>query len=216
MYLSVDLDYWLNSKTTKSANVFFRKLFKLNKPMVIVQDHDKLVPDINKYPPQDKIIYNVDFHSDIVGERDLQGRRCSRKEALNCGNWVNYVNFRKEGIFYWIYPSAKTCYLRRESTRVPFDNSDYSGWKKIYHRQGLHNVPLNKVERIGISVSPDYYNIDPIFDVLEALYKYPFTEETKRMNKKRALDDLMWQFKDYEVREKTLPMKRIKQLAKKF
>jgi hypothetical protein len=161
-YLSIDLDYWRDTPTRHPANNFFKKVFALNVPMVLCKRHHWLVPDINKHFPEDGIVYNVDFHSDITGEDGANPR-------LNCGNWADFIKRRKEGHFIWVYPNVQKCY--RESwglcgtDRQPFEKS-YSEWKRISRRQGTNYIRLANVERVGIAISPDYYTLDPIAEVL--------------------------------------------------
>ena len=143
MYLSVDLDYWTDHEgKNRSANIFFRKLFRTKKPIVIVQDHSWLVDDINKNPPKDNILYNVDYHSDILGEYELY-----EYKELTCGNWANFIKFKNKGHFVWVYPCTERCYTNKggicygrssklpKSPRTPFDDKSTSNWANISRRQ---------------------------------------------------------------------------------
>lgn len=163
-YLSIDLDYFVDSEQCLK---YIKKILKMFNPICVVY-HDELLHDING-SDCDSLI-NVDFHSDLADNGpDL---------ILNEGTWANYVSFKNNGTFTWVYPSIN-CYMvkrygqtyegdgRCDIKNNPFTRNcfDVCGWKKTrrLYQKFPTDKQLNNVEKVGISLSPDWINND-IFD----------------------------------------------------
>jgi hypothetical protein len=162
-YLSIDLDF-LPSIKKEDRESFYKILLKnKNKGGVIVAAHHYLLSDVNKRK-YDKLI-NIDFHSDIS---DLYDELT--KTNFNCGTWINYIKWRKNAEYIWVYPK-KICIddTDRDFSGLchdcddPFENKKAaSGWKSV-KREIYNNYKIDwkDVKRIGISASPDWiYNRD--------------------------------------------------------
>jgi hypothetical protein len=173
-YLSVDLDFWYTHTSQKSSKRFFAKLLSLDVPMVVCKHHQFLVSDVNLHQPKDDTLINVDYHSDISSENYF-----GVDKRLNCGNWVDFIKWRNQGNYIWLYPDYKKCFYERDGicdgtfSQLPFvtgkSHSNYNKWASLKHGKGLKSINLESVERIGIAISPDYYKVGPIRDVLHML-----------------------------------------------
>lgn len=184
IYLSIDLDYWmeLDSFHIGMSN-FLNKALNLGVPFKTVESHEQLLSHVNGSGAN--ILYNVDHHSDIIDnnlskdneiEREIFSSsdkffRVKKQPAkLVEGNWVNFVKFRKKGTFLWLYP-LKECYRditgdrgsgRCDDDRNPFSKScmNITGWKSVRRRRKrlLTAKEWKQVVRVGISCSPDWLN----------------------------------------------------------
>jgi hypothetical protein len=174
-YLSVDLDYWFLHATQRSSMLFFRKLLALNKPIVVVKDHQRLLRDINENWPRDNVLVNIDFHSDISSEiYDILDKR------LSCANWADFVHHRFYGHYIWVYPSYEICFERRsgmcDTDNLPFSGEYRNRWRRLSHMSGPNRVNLNTVDRIGVAISPMYCKIKTVQSVLNDLLNIPVSE----------------------------------------
>jgi len=177
-YLTVDLDYWMLHSTERSSILFFRKLVALNKPIVVVKDHQRLLHDVNVKWPRDDTLINVDFHSDISSEVYLL-----LNKRLACSNWIDFVHQRRRGHYVWIYPSYETCFKEKhgfcDDQRLPFVGNRTNPWRKLSHRCGLGAIDLKRVERIGVAISPTYCELDAVHTVVTRLLQVPVEKKCK-------------------------------------
>ena len=165
--------YWTDHQTTEDADHFFDLVFAhchaLGLPIPVVRSHHWLLSHINGTPPippwQCDEVWNVDYHSDL-GDPDKKGRI-----ELNCGTWGNHVKFRENATFVWCAPDR---HCRDEgggwchTVRNPF-KSNCSGWKRTRSLIGWKRIPWDRVRRVGVAVSPDYFKADPVEGVLRRL-----------------------------------------------
>jgi len=165
-YLSIDLDYWSTFGNCRSAGQFFRKVLFLNVPILVVIEHEELVPNINKSGAQ--ILYNVDYHSDICSDEQIKA-----SEQPEDGTWVNFISWKKTGEYHWIYPNKK-CYdlneglCHAEEQYDPF-TKDLSGWKKTEHTLRLSTIDWRKICAVGVCLSPGYISYPTVRTVLPKL-----------------------------------------------
>jgi len=172
-YLSVDLDYWTNLATQRSSKQFFRKLMGLDVPLMVVKHHQFILNDLHINKPKDNTLINIDYHSDISSENYTEPKR------LNCGNWADFVKWRRTGNFIWVYPDKEECYTDLAGicdgtlSKMPFEShpviTNMNKWKNLEHFEGAFNVDLNAVERICVAISPDYYRLKTVRDIMHML-----------------------------------------------
>jgi hypothetical protein len=177
-YLSIDLDFWDELRTYTHLRKFLKKVKRTTDNIEIVDSHESLKPHVNKSHCQNLI--NVDFHSDIC---DIN----FKKERLNCGNWVNYVNTRFSGNFIWIHPHPKDCltkgychdeYAGDEKIINPFVNPQIANWnhtKKIFNHTPEKFIPWDSVTAVGIAFSYYWLRLgenDGIVEVAKEVFDY--------------------------------------------
>jgi len=158
-YLSVDLDYFDLDKTPLSGKSLFRRLFKLNVPLVIVDTHEDLVRYVNR-SKSTKLI-NVDYHSDFgnLKKEDL------KPYNFNCGTWIDYL--KNVVHFEWRYRSCKACFKDKEGrcesnwygddSAFWYTGVSYQG-HNVRHKQGIKYLPYSSIVAAGVAVSPEYWN----------------------------------------------------------
>lgn len=166
IYLSVDLDYWRYHSGSKSLNSFLIRLLRMKRrglPFKIVETHEKLVPHINKSGLSH--IINVDYHSDIVDGVDYPGNRLT----LNEGTWANFINKRlqEKGCFEWRFPHNNQNDLEdgycHQDWKNPFKEK-CTKYEKVIMKHGLKGIDFKKIGAIGISISRDWLEDNPIFE----------------------------------------------------
>ena len=115
VFLSIDLDYWgicqevLDNPDSKLAQPFVAKLIRMSEdeknplPLYVVESHEEMLPIVNKYPSNE--LWNVDFHSDFSVWKE---KKQAKRKPFD-GDWVNFVQWAKQGKYVWI-PPKKECY----------------------------------------------------------------------------------------------------------
>ena len=165
-YLSIDLDYWCEHESQKSATNFFKRVMDLRVPVTFVIEHEELLNDINKMENLTKI-YNVDYHSDIVAQHD-------KEDTPQDYEWANHVGNSIKADYTWIMPHVR-CYAdglgicHGEEDENPFSKSINSGWRSCSRKTGLRHVKLKNVDRVGVCLSPCFVTLYPVEKVLEML-----------------------------------------------
>ena len=98
-YLSIDLDYWNYCKTSAIPKLdqMVDRAEGLGIPIVVVTNHQQLLREVDSSPTRELI--NIDTHSDLAGA-DVQ--------HLSCGTWVSYVQWRLQGLYYWMRSTVST------------------------------------------------------------------------------------------------------------
>ena len=102
-YLSIDLDYWFYHDREEFASLFslLENLSSI-KDRTIVQEHQELLPHINKVKPDH--ILHVDYHQDICYPTSP-----NEKIPIACGSFFYHVQERKNKTFKWFYPNYYSC-----------------------------------------------------------------------------------------------------------
>lgn len=154
-YLSIDLDYWMDYRRPKSATEFFKKVFAADVPLTVVMDHDELIASVNSKNFEHLI--NMDRHSDLSE---------TPSQKLTVGNWVNYVDWRTEGAFTWLRPPRSGLeYGRCHGLHDPFKKKQYCEWGLARISKDRRIINWDTVEHIGVSLSPDWVQMNSILDV---------------------------------------------------
>jgi len=122
VFLSIDLDYWgiedegmtIKNSDAKYAPKFIASLLKRADdkknplPLYIVESHEEMLPIVNNNPSDE--LWNVDFHSDFSAWEAEKGKKSKdEKEKPVDGDWVNFVQWAKNGKYVWI-PPCDQCY----------------------------------------------------------------------------------------------------------
>lgn len=150
-YLSVDMDYFFNCNAffclEKDFFIFRDKVNNLKKPILFFINHQDILKDINSYV-FDRI-YNVDYHSDIIYEKDKQKQACE-------GSWGNFYKYKEKAIFEWRYPDKEKCYTEGNGFchgTTTFSKKKFP-YKKVIAREGLKSIKWNTIQRVGVCLSP--------------------------------------------------------------
>lgn len=149
-YLSIDADYWTNAaKAEQALLAVVNRAANRKVPIVAVMNHQQLLPFVNASSAR-KLI-NVDEHSDLAS--------CDI-ERLECGSWVSYVRWRRNGEYLWI----RNC----KALHVGNCNGNGLTWKagNDWGKTSSRYQPLlpiaSLVDRncvgVGLCMSPDYAN----------------------------------------------------------
>ena len=159
IYLSVDLDYWCCGNAVWTGAVrMMNRLIKLDKPIIMVADHEKMLEHIDKYPAD--MLINVDAHSDIWD----YGYTKSNSQKADCSNWVNYVRWQKQKEYLWYHSHLTSlcdrgcCHLDHPSPFVKRNRPKYA-WATARYRCGLPTrQQIKNVIAVGIAISEDWLN----------------------------------------------------------
>lgn len=163
-HLSVDLDYFNNSKIGVSSS-FWKKIKRSKKPIWIFYEHQDIIPFINK-TKYEKII-NIDWHDDIVESDDLF--------LLEDYNWANYYKYQKNSIYEWRYPFKKNfteigIWREGRCTDVDVWKYNLTEWKKIKHGEGIRGINFNDVKDISVVLSNRYTQGFYVKEILMELF----------------------------------------------
>jgi hypothetical protein len=163
-YLSIDLDFWMYYKNSKGIIPFFDRVFDLNVPITFVIEHEELVPDIKKVKNL-TTLYNVDFHSDIIAQKE-RGRKARDY------NWANFIPNSKKADYIWILP-YKYCYNEEEGLCHadgvnPFNNQKASGWRSCKYKK-INKIKWKNIERVGVCLSPCFVELKFAAPIVERL-----------------------------------------------
>lgn len=185
-YLSVDLDFWNNmfEAAHKQGSVFgigeitvaqardhlYEFMSTLKERVAnlrVVDSHEELCWHANNTGRKFNCseLVNVDHHSDITDRYSYNGN-IPLHNHFNCGTWINFVDFRKEGTYKWILPYD----IKEASSRGgfchgwgehsdPFVYPDVSGWRKTTHcstANPLKEIDWQRVVGAGIAFSYDW------------------------------------------------------------
>ena len=184
-YLSIDLDFWNTKRTEEHSIKFFKKVAKLNIPMLLVDDHHHLLNDINESGCD--YIYNVDYHSDLfgfTGEVDKMNFLQNIRYYLNCGTWGIYVKWANRGTFNWIHP-IDSCYNdknRKGACWGCYNDNPYTGitnWNTVVHSSNLDSIEWDTIRSIGICASSNWTYIKNVATVCEALKIYTTNKQER-------------------------------------
>jgi hypothetical protein len=172
-YLSIDVDFWSDAV---SAYDKLERLLQLARkrsiPVTAVMNHQQLLPHVNE--SKARRLVNVDMHSDFGDPTETY--------TLECGTWVSYVRWRKEGEYLWVRSlsiSEGNCnsYQRWNSG---------TDWKRTKTIRRSQRQPLTGYLRaavgMGICLSPGFASacVREATRMLIKQYEVPYTKGRKR------------------------------------
>lgn len=165
IYLSIDLDYWSYHKDpNKSSKLFLKEIAKLNKPIFVVNSHERLIPHIDE--SKCNCLINIDYHSDLTDgfkkNKYLVTDANNKEIPFTEGTWGNFVCWQNKGTFVWVYPSYKDC-VKKEYGLCHCGNNDpfvtkQTNWKQTKRYAFAKNIVsdpkiMKHIEAIGICTS---------------------------------------------------------------
>jgi hypothetical protein len=183
-YLSIDMDYF-GSRNIIAQNYLSELIVGAKRkriPINSVMNHQQLLPFVDSCNAT--CLVNVDEHSDLYNVNI---------EALSCGSWISYVQWRKNGRYLWIRKDSSTkhhCnYVLPEQWgdngwkrhRIWNTNTDWNISKSIHISSiKLDQFNLRDCVGIGLSLSPDYTQpaLQQLFRELVKEYSLPYKKGT--------------------------------------
>ena len=156
-HLSIDLDYWSSNRCRIRPRTFFRKLATLGLSYRLYMYHQDVVPQVNTSGCSRLI--NMDYHSDFCdGSPSV-----SRINVRPCeGDWVDWINWRKNGEFVWAPPNYSRCVEGGSGRCDAFGHKNWpylekNEWAKVRVTKKPEDVVSWKdIVDISIVVSPGY------------------------------------------------------------
>lgn len=180
-YLSIDLDFWNQGKRSLPHLKRFLTTVRHNLPMSrikVVDSHEELLPHVNESGCDELI--NIDWHSDVTNRFDSCEYNLRSPTKLNCGTWVSFVKFRKQGVYTWIHPYKASdriakgyCHWPLKNIHNPFVNPCLAGWNATRQLKNKHPekvIPWNSVTHAGICFSYDWVAEEikgPLYEVAQ-------------------------------------------------
>ena len=147
IYLSIDLDVF--SDTTPDSVRHFQRLFEVvtrRDRVFVCMSHEKMLPRVNA--SKARTLWNLDFHLDLSDDTT----------TLECGNWVNYVDWQRNGAYVWLHrhekgmESAGYCH---SFCRGAVNHLPETPWRSTRMRRWSGRILWDRVIDVGVCVSPD-------------------------------------------------------------
>jgi len=184
-FLSIDIDYWNHLPYPNCVGGMVRYLNELAHlckeqriKLTCVMNHQQMLPKVNA--SKARKLVNLDTHSDMADPS---------VECLDCGSWVGFVSWRREGHFHWIHAEAMDIGECSGNVRgVPMFRapgpaySSNTDWEKITHARKLAPPNLNQllptVREVCVCSSPDFAEKDlyRMFMVWKKEHNIPYTK----------------------------------------
>ena len=196
-FLSIDIDFW-NSRdcyeeTTadKVFNYLDRLCSKLKKrrvPMTAVMNHQQMLRLVND--SKARRLINVDQHSDLADQEVA---------ILNCGTWVSYVRWRRQGGHYlWLHRHPADhgdCNPEYPIFEDGITRKSLSDWGLICHRQ-VNNPPTfnwledKSIVDFSLVLSPAFCerDLEPVFREIVKLHNLPYLKGTRNEHSQARMD----------------------------
>jgi hypothetical protein len=164
----MDVDYWSNPNVAeKSLTSLLKAATKKRIPMLAVMNHQQLLSDVNDSGAQRLV--NVDEHSDLV-DADC--------EDLNCGTWVSYVRWRRQGKYLWLRNRDRLTIGNCNRGKPRWNSgSDWGKTETRYPGKSLRLLPLLRdCVGVGLCLSPEFSNekIHVVFRELIDQFRIPY------------------------------------------
>lgn len=106
LFLTVDLDFWFSCDTIPENHLKqINQLWDMALTHSATYHHHKVLAHVNQSDAD--MLINIDYHSDLA-DNFPDGS----VPELNCGTWVNRVEWGKQAQFVWGYPE-RYCFSRR-------------------------------------------------------------------------------------------------------
>jgi hypothetical protein len=181
IYLSIDIDFWSSERAaTKTLNLILNSIPK-KATKIAVMNHQQMCRYVDA--SKASILINIDQHSDVC---------TSTINKFECGSWISYVKWRKEGKYLWVRNSTSTS--NGNCNGWQFGNtpswrygSDWGELKSIYKAQSFNVDKLcdfSSIVGVGLCLSPAYNSdrnrersskwAEPLFRELVEKYKFPY------------------------------------------
>jgi hypothetical protein len=172
-YLSVDVDFWL--EPTRAREQLYRLMQHIGKrPIIAVMNHQQMLREVNA--SKAKRLTNIDAHSDLAE---------SSVSKLNCGTWISYVTWRKQGEYIWIRPDVgyqNSCNGDDRAIWNAGTDWKYSVSRYISRRNLKITTYLHDCVGVGLCMSPAYAPIEVVEVFREIVDRYGIPYRKGRWN----------------------------------
>jgi hypothetical protein len=172
-YLSVDLDFWIDP--TRAREQLYRLMQHIGKRSIIaVMNHQQMLAYVNASGA--KRLINIDAHSDLA-ESSVRKR--------DCGTWISYVTWRKQGEYIWIRPDASFQGSCNGDDRAIWNNDTdwkYSVSRYISRKNLKLTTYLHDCVGVGLCMSPAYASSEVVEVFREIVDRYGIPYRKGRMN----------------------------------
>lgn len=130
-FLSIDIDYWNNyyhaewvkKSMIKTLEKIYAHARQNSIPLSCVTNHQQMLKLVEAAGKQGvRTLVNVDTHDDVV-PKDVTD--------FNCGTWISYVSWRKEGKYIWIHRPHCGQYCGGYPTNG-YDNNEWIEWLRMW------------------------------------------------------------------------------------
>lgn len=179
-YLSIDADYWTDAdRAHDQLTAVVKQARRRNLPLVSVMNHQQLLPFVNTAPAT-KLI-NVDEHSDLC---DCAIRR------LECGSWVAYVRWRRDGEYLWIRRHRSTVNGSCNGHLYWNDGNDWGEARSKFHPSlDVASLVNRDCVGVGLCMSPAYANkpVQRAFDSVIRELQVPWVKGRRRESHERRI-----------------------------
>lgn len=176
-YLSIDMDFWNDlSKDVVESDIdkILCVAKKRNIPMIAVMNHHQLTNIVSS--SNARLLLNIDRHSDLCD---------TTIDTFECGSWVSYVKWRKEGKYVWMHSNHRIYGECNGGNPIFLDNSirwSLSDWKHL-SRKNVDSIPsvnslLFNCVGVGLVLSPEFvdFEFEPIFKKMVKKYNIPYVK----------------------------------------
>ena len=148
-FRSIDIDFWRKPDVARESltKIFDRLPRGIDK--IAVMNHQQLERFVSQ--SNARTLINIDTHSDIT-HFDIGD--------FNCGTWVSYVRWRKEGKYVWYRSNPTTEAGNCNKCDLPWnDNVDWKSATSAHRAQSFDfssNLDLANVVGVGLCLSPSF------------------------------------------------------------
>jgi hypothetical protein len=163
-FVTIDLDYWtILNEYDKAHTNYLEYLIEISKVSRVVRYHHHVVTK-RLIPKDTEIIYNIDFHNDVVDVDPTLD--------LNEGTWGNFIpKAVKE--FVWIYPDKTECIRRREGICIGNRAVPKITHVKYTKLETIAKLNLDHIDKLVICTSPNWAS-HPIAPYNKFLRRYGY------------------------------------------
>lgn len=180
-YLSVDVDYWNDPEPCRKQLRLLMNRIGSRIPVLAVMNHQQMLPEVNASEAQRLI--NIDEHSDLAE---------SSVGKLNCGTWISYVRWRKDGEYIWIRSNASYQGSCNGDDRGRWNKDvDWGRCSSIYVKRDSMKITtyLRDCVGVGICMSPAYASraVADVFREIVDQYGIPYRKGRVMENNSRRV-----------------------------
>jgi hypothetical protein len=177
-YLSVDVDFWCDAEQARQQLHLLLKSRSLRRITTACMNHQQMLREVNASGA--RRLRNIDAHSDLA-EQNV--------EVLNCGTWVSYVSWRKEGEYIWVRPDRNFNGSCNGHSGTWNNDTDWKRSRSRYISNTKLDITdyLDECVGIGICMSPAYApnEVQQVFRDLVGEYNIPYRKGLMSENQRR-------------------------------
>jgi hypothetical protein len=143
-FLSIDLDYFDGTISGKTFDELMNFIFSNLKKIKIYVEHEEILEDVNS--SKARTLINIDKHDDYTYTSS------KNRNQLNCGNWVDFVSWKKSGEYIWVLPYYNYFFLGKQRK-----NQDKWGKDRFISYRPMNLIKKHEIENCSICISPNHF-----------------------------------------------------------